>query len=161
RDYAVERVWFDRENDDDLILYLKSDTTITLGHNADNIVGAATPWQPGMHPGTIIYKINGDGLRVYRGNKYLSVPVYNREIAPPLDQIQFQYDQPFTLERFKGKVGPGEHFHHGITDRWGDEWHVLTFWDVDPQNTRNQRDDQSNDAKIIHIVLDPKTPAIA
>ncbi|MBN2584963.1 MAG: heparinase II/III family protein [Planctomycetes bacterium] len=160
-DYAVERLWYDRETDDDVILYLRSTVPIALSHNANNLVAANTPWTAGMDPGTIVYKIDGDGLRGYSGNIYQAAPAYGNPINPPLSEIQFQYSAPFTLAAFKGRLGQGDDFYRGMTDACGDEWHVLTFWDVDPENTHHERDDQTNDGKIVLVVLDPQTPCIA
>ena len=159
--YAVERLWFDRQTDDDVILYVKSTAPIALSHNASNVVDAAQPWTPGLDPGTIVYKIDGDGLRGYSGNIYHAAPANGNPINPPLDAIQFQYSAPFTLAAFKGQVGPGPDFYRGIVDSYGDEWHVLTVWDVDPVNSEDERDDQTNDGKIVLLVVDPQTPCIA
>ena len=160
-DYAVERLWFDRQNDDDVILYVKSTAPIALLHNANNVVDAAQPWTPGLDPGTIVYKIDGDGLRGYSGNIYHAAPANGNPINPPLDAIQFQYSAPFTLAGFKGQVGQGPDFYRGIVDSCGDQWHVLTLWDVDPANSEGQRDDQTNDGKVVLLVVDPQTPCIA
>ncbi|RLB65349.1 MAG: hypothetical protein DRI90_02235 [Deltaproteobacteria bacterium] len=160
-DYAVERVWFDREVDDDLILYIHADVPIILRHNESNLVGAATPWSPGLDPGTIVYRIDGDGLRGYDGNLYQAAPANGQPLDPPLDAIQSQYSVPFTMAHFKGQVGAGPDFHDGIVDEHGDEWHVLSFWDVDPENSEDERDDQTNDGKTLMVVVDPITPAIA
>jgi hypothetical protein len=160
-DYAVERLWFDREVDDDIVLYIQSDVPIVLRHNDANVVGAATPWEPGLDPGTIVTKVDGDGLRDYEGNLYHAAPANSQPIEPPLATIQSQYSEPFTLAWAKGQVGAGPDFHRGVVDDAGDEWHVLAFWDVDPENSQGERDDQTNDGKLVTVVLDPETPAIA
>lgn len=160
-DYVVERLWYDTETDDDVVIYMHADVPIAMSHNQANIVAAKTPWEPGMDPGTIVVKVDGDGLRGYDGNIYHAAPAYGNPINPPLNEIQFQYAAPFTLAAFKGQVGQGPDFHRGMLDDFGDEWHVLTFWDVDPENTSYQRDDQSNDGKIVLVVLDPQTPVIS
>ncbi|MBN1771839.1 MAG: hypothetical protein JXB32_11290 [Deltaproteobacteria bacterium] len=159
-DYVYERLWHDRETDDDVVVYLRSSVAVVLAHNADNVLGANTPWAPGLHPGHIVYRVDGDGLRGYDGNIYHAAPAYGNPIDPPLDEIQFQYERPFTLEPFQGRLGPGPDFHRGVEDEFGDEWHVLAFWDVDPQNTTGERDDQTNDGKLVPIVLDPRTPIV-
>ncbi len=159
-DYVVERLWHDRTNDDDAVIYVRGETPIVLAHNPHNVVGANTPWVPGLHQGTIVYKIDGDGLRGYDGNIYHAAPANGQPIEAPLDQIQFQYAEPFTLSDFVGRTGPGDDFHWGVVDAFGDEWHVLSFWDVDPENSAGERDDQTNDGKLVHLVVNPVTPAI-
>jgi len=160
-DYAVERVWFDREVDDDLILYVHADVPIVLRHNEDNVVGAATPWVQGLHPGTIVYKLDGDGLRGHDVNLYHAAPANGQPLEAPLSAVQSQYAVPFTLAAHKGQIGAGPDLHRGIVDEHGDEWHVLSFWDVDPENSEGERDDQTNDGKTLLLVVDPVTPAIA
>ncbi|MBW2457271.1 MAG: hypothetical protein JRI68_22375, partial [Deltaproteobacteria bacterium] len=160
-DYAVERLWFDRAVDDDLILYVHADVPIVLRHNENNVVGAATPWTAGLHPGTIVYKIDGDGLRGHDVNLYHAAPANGQPLEAPLSAIQSQYVAPFTMAPFAGQVGPGPDFHRGMQDEHGDEWHVLSCWDVDPENSDDERDDQTNDGKMLLVVVDPITPAIA
>lgn len=39
-DYAIERLWHDRKSDDDIVLYLKSESTqLDFAHNEDNLAG--------------------------------------------------------------------------------------------------------------------------
>ena len=125
-----------------------------------------TWWEPtplgrrGHTQGTSSVKVDGDSLRGYSENIYLTAPSNGIPIEAPLDAIQFEYAEPFSFEAFQ-TTGQGNDFYHGVVDELGDTWHVLTFWDVDPENSEGERDDQSNDGKIALFVVDPKTPSIA
>ena len=176
-DYVVERLWYDLTTDDDVIIYIKSNVNIALYHNSDNLLGKGYEVN-GQYPGDIWYKIDGDECGI--GQKYHSYG--STKIRDPLiyNVIQFKYAEtgPFNLAAFKGKVDidngqpeyNAEHFHYGLTDDFGDEWHILTFWDDDsatveyvdnlkPSNG-DTRDACSSDGKIVYLVLDPQTPAI-
>jgi hypothetical protein len=132
-----------------------------------------------IHPGYIIYRIDGDELRDDDRYEYTSRnvvdgvctpdPAFEDQFSDP-EILFFRYDQPFTMAPFKGIVGNNgqplyddARIHYGMLDSVGDEWHTLTFWDDDPHTNCDVdgRDDGSSDGKIIHLVLDPTTPAIS
>jgi hypothetical protein len=182
-DYVVERLWYDPVSDDDVVIYLKSTVPIALGHNADNLLGKGYPVN-GQNPGAIWYKIDGDECAI--GQKYhQNVPGATGEQGTSVmydtliyNKIQFKYSSSFTLAGFKGKVNMtngqpeynSKHFHYGLTDTCGDEWHTLTFWDDDSATALyvdnlyagngDIRDATASDGKIVQVVLDPRTPAL-
>ena len=163
-DYAIERLWYDWQNDSNVVIYLNDDVQLSLAHNAMNIIGSKTLWTQGYDEGTIVCKIDGDEFHVASGNKYLKSAAYEDPPTAPLSSFQWDFSTAFTLAGFVGETGldeTSEEFYWGSDDAYGDEWHTLTFWDADAENTTYERDDQSNDGKIVYLVVNPETPAIA
>ncbi len=168
-DYVCERLWYDTTTDDDMVIYMKSSVTVTMSHNSDNIIVISDRVQDAVNnEGDIWYRIDGD--QCVFNEKYTTFNDPQGPFNPQIYNIlQFKYSVsgPFNLSAFKGKNGDNgepeygdKHFHYGVVDTFGDEWHTLMFWDDDSSHGGGGRSGHASDGKIVYIILDPKTPAI-
>ncbi len=157
KDYVIEQLYHDDLVDDRSVFYLKSSVQIEMAHNARNIA----PDGKSTEGGWIYFKLDGDGLRTgypYGLGELGPDPMF----SPPL----FLYQSPIDLTSLRGQRGEfqgegrGTSYHMGIPDAFGDTWHVLTYWDDEGGGTKIGQENNSNDGKIVLLVLDPVTPAL-
>ena len=162
QDYVIEQLYYDSLVDDHSIVYLKSDTRITLEHNENNI----DPQGNATTEGIIRFKIDGDMLRkqtfainepynTYR--THVTVKEYNSPFS--LDSLEFESGVPVVGTVGDNGLEPtdGDYYWRGLLDSVGDEWHVLTYLDDDsPRGT----DPGCSDGKIVLLVVNPLTPCL-
>lgn len=162
--YAEEYLYFDKVVDDHKVVYIKSDTLISLRQNERNVAaqsGANSYSTVGPGFGTMMFKIDGDQKRLPEPADWsaYSVPFAFSNLNYGL------YGAPQTP--VVGTTGPtggdlteaniGTRYSRGMLDSVGDEWHILTVADDDAALAGNQ-EWRSSDGKIWYFVVNPKTP---
>ncbi len=184
-DWAVERTFHDEINADQVI-YLRSNVAIALAHNARNVTMKRDSRIP--HPlgiggldgdpatddaGDIHWKIDRDMQCHGYTTVNTSIPAY-----APL------YDEPFSFDSLTydgitpvlGAIGDNgqswggrpksspNRFAYGQLDRFGNEWHTLTYWDDDaPIYSATGVSPErlgASDGHWVYICVNPVTPII-
>lgn len=163
--YMEEYFYFDKVVHDSKVVYIKSDTLISMGHNSRNIAGKAdgsdTFSNAGTTVGVIKWKVDGDQ---YRGGQPPQWPTY----SAPLSFAQMNYGfYGASGTPVVGTTGPTggnlteanrtTRYHRGILDSVGDEWHTITVADDDIAHTSNS-EMRCSDGKVHLFVVNPKTP---
>lgn len=159
--YYEEYLYHDKTIQDRKIVYIKSDTLITMGHNSTNVAGnvqnsnlhadIGADGQDGVpnsgDEGIIRFKVDKDLWldvawpegTLYEGEDNESVHVSNvEEYTAPFAFNDLEYE---TSVPVVGTTGPhptldivndrGEYYHRGMIDSVGDEWHVIYYADDD------------------------------
>ncbi|NLF29695.1 MAG: hypothetical protein GX591_02265 [Planctomycetes bacterium] len=184
-DWAVERTFHEEENADQVI-YLRSDVVLSLAHNAHNTTLDRSGGIP--HPigiggldgnpatddaGDIHWKIDRDMQSHGYTTVGASIPAY-----APL------YDGPFSFDTLTydgvtpvlGAIGDNglawggsptntsARFAYGQLDRFGNEWHTLTYWDNDGPVFAaagvNPDRIAASDGHWVYVCVDPVTPVL-
>lgn len=168
-DYMEEYFYFDKVISDRKVVYLKARTQIVASHNERNIAGAsngADRYQS-VSPtaGTIRLKPDGDHRwelyptewTTYTGPFCLADLTYTAFGDPDLPVVGATGHSGGPLQPKNKRL----HYHRGIQDSVGDEWHTLTVADDDSAvASAGDTEYDSSDGRIFYIVINPKTPAL-
>jgi hypothetical protein len=183
-DYLEEYFYSDKLITDRKVVYIKSTTAITLSHNARNVSykGSGT-YGPvsGGNNGVIMFKIDQDlgygrcwgdasgatydTFYKFAGGAFSVSRVNNPTYTAPFTLASLTYDGSTSVV---GTTGPvpnyaipdWTHFYwRGITDSFGDEWHVLAVADYDGSFVSDS-EGKSSDGKQILLLVNPKTPCL-
>jgi hypothetical protein len=163
--YMEEYFYFDKVLDDHKVVYIKSDTLISMGHNSLNISGnpdgSDTYASAGLDVGVIRFKVDGD-QRVkmdpaswpsYSGPFNFNSLNYGHygNSGVPVVGTTGDNGLPQTLANKETR------YFRGMLDSAGNEWHTLTLTDDDRAVTNNI-EYLASDGKIWYFVVNPKTP---
>jgi hypothetical protein len=163
--YMEEYFFHDKQLDDRKVVYLRSDTKITMSHNAQNVAGRSdgkdTYELVGLDVGVIKFKVDGD-LRMEAYPHFY--PTYSEPFrfedlnygfygSPDIKVVGATGDNGLQLNQ----ENLTKYFHKGMRDSVGDEWHTLTVADDDNARTKNT-EFRCSDGKIWTFVVNPKTP---
>ncbi len=166
-DYVEEYLYHDKVISDRKIVYLKAGTKISMAHNGRNIAGPPngedTYHGVGLDIGVIKFKPDGD-------QHWELYPKEWETYSSPVSFSEMDYgiygDAETPVVGSVGSVGgpltlktKETHYHRGVTDAIGDEWHTLTVAD-DDSDYSGSSEFKSSDGKIFHFIVNPKAPAI-
>ncbi len=173
KDYAVEWMYHDK-SDDSKVIYLKDSVKIGFAVNDHNHDGEAG----------IRFKIDGDenSISYYSDNNATygaKTPLYQTPFSlserryadnnqPVVGAVNpntpgkalnnnVDYNNSVGYKGARKKYNSGR-INYGIKDDFGDEWHVLTFWE-NRDRVYDGRGDR--DIDYVLLVVNPKTPAIS
>ena len=184
-DWAVERTYHDEEIADQ-ILYMKSSVNISLAHNANNTVeidsAAKIPHVLGTtvpagapNGGEIRYKIDRDQqAHLYCGPSG-ALPPFAVAYVTPFNFDTLTYSDSAQTPVL-GKIGDNglpygrspmatkDRFCYGLRDAFGNEWHVLIYWDNDVPLCSALGVDggraEGSDGYCVPVCVNPLTPII-
>jgi hypothetical protein len=184
-DWAVEMTYHDEEIADQ-ILYVKSSVNFSLAHNANNtleidnhakiphVLGTTVP--PGApNGGEIRYKVDRDQqAHAYCGASD-KLPPFAVAYAAPFNFAALTYSDAARTPVL-GKIGDNGlpygksalattgRFCYGLRDAFGNEWHVLTYWDNDVPLCAALGVDggraEGSDGYCVPVCVNPQTPII-
>jgi hypothetical protein len=184
-DWAVEMTCHDEEVADQ-ILYVKSSVNFSLAHNANNtleidsaakiphVLGTTVP-KGAPNGGEIRYKIDRDQqAHAYCGPSG-SLPPFAVAYATPFNFDTLTYSDPGRT-RVLGMIGDNglpygnspqatkDRFCYGLRDAFGNEWHVLTYWDNDVPLCSALHVDggraEGSDGYCFPVCVNPLTPIV-
>jgi len=170
-DFAEEYYYFDKAFDDHRVVYLKDSTEITLFHNQFNTIQSRQTCQGTSR---VVGTTGPDGIENSGDEGKILFRIDRDEQAHPYmgeDSINLLYTSPFTLSELEyepgetvlGNTGSNngpygsnnarttERYQKGILDGFGDEWHVLKFWDDDTGLSCEHGREYTSDGKIIYL----------
>jgi len=155
--YQEEYWYYDKLRNDTKTVFLRSDTSITLSHNARNMVNRASASSDRQH---VLYTSGNAGQIRYEIDRIWDK---SRHWGPPQTSRKPAYTAPFTLSSagVVGVTGWSGSYWRGMTETVGtgtEEWHVLLVAD-DDEARGGGNDSSSNDGKYILLVVNPVTPA--
>lgn len=168
--YMEEYLYSDKITNDRKVVYIRSDTDITLETNdinswSDSSTGSYFPIIGASGGGVIRYKIDQD-MRHDRGwsGSYGSL-VLNPTYSGPFSLDDLTY--PDSSVPVVGTVGDNggdissktDYWWRGMLDSFGDEWHVLTVAHDDDLLTSDP-EKKAGDGKLFWLVVNPKTPGL-
>jgi hypothetical protein len=180
-DWAVERT-FHNDSLADQYLYVKSTVDFSLAHNANNtlvniyapnrLIGANgldnTP--NSGDEGILHYKIDRDQqCHAYTGTLASWLPVY----STPFRFATLTYDGTLPVLGTTGVCDSAwsgsprsntQRFYYGMNDAFGNEWHVLTYWDDDvtllTNASINVHRQGASDGHCLAVCVNPVTPVL-
>ena len=184
-DWAVEMTYHDEEIADQ-ILYVKSSVNFSLAHNANNtleidsaaklphVLGTTVP-AGAPNGGEIRYKIDRDQqAHAYCGPSG-SLPPFAVAYSAPFNFDTLTYSDPAHTPVL-GAIGDNgqpygksprattDRFCYGLRDAYGNEWHVLTYWDNDVPLCSALHVDggraEGSDGYCVPVCVNPKTPIV-
>jgi len=185
KDWAVEQSYHDMAVGDQMI-YLRSDVEISLAHNANNSLMNRDVGLPGVigvggldgvpdngDEGDIHWKIDRDMQSHGYTTVGTSIPTWAPLYAAPLCFDTLTYEGVTAVlgaigdngQAWGGSpAGTQVRFAYGQLDRFGNEWHTLTYWDDDgpvyaAAGVSAHRQGAS-DGHWVYICVDPVTPVI-
>ena len=177
-DYMEEYFYSDKLVSDRKVVYIKSDTLITLSHNQRNVarVGAMRVYgQIGVNgldgipnsgdEGKIRYRIDADMSWGPQWTNQGADASANPAYTVPLSFASMKYRDGSTVLGRTGNNGQpvsakSKHLNYGVLDSFGDQWHTLQVADDDWFSTTDT-EWRASDGKILHFVVNPKTPALS
>lgn len=170
-DYVVEDSYNDTSIFDLPTVYLKSGTSISMAHNANNIAVTGsgrlrTVVGTGANKGDIRFTFNREWSRLGWSSYGTAsqYPLYTGSFS----MTSLNTDYYGSGQDLIGSVGgngqtqtnKATFFYRAILDSVGDEWHVLRYADDDFVDYPSAEPDAtSSDGKWFNIVRDPVTPA--
>ena len=184
-DWAVEMTYHDEEVADQ-ILYVKSSVNFSLAHNANNtleidsasklphVLGTTVP-NGAPNGGEIRYKIDRDQqAHAYCGQSG-ALPPFAVAYAAPFNFDTLTYSDAARTPVL-GKIGDNglpygnspqttkARFSYGSRDAFGNEWHVLTYWDNDVPLCSALHVDggraEGSDGYCVPVCVNPLTPIV-
>ena len=184
-DWAVEMTYHDEEIADQ-ILYMKSSVSISLAHNENNtleidstsklphVLGTTVP-KGAPNAGEIRYKIDRDQQAHAYCDRSGALPSFAVAYAAPFNFDTLTYSDPARTPVL-GKIGDNglpygrspqatrDRFCCGLRDAFGNEWHVLTYWDNDVPLCSALGVDggraEGSDGYCVPVCVNPLTPII-
>jgi hypothetical protein len=184
-DWAVEMTYHDEEIADQ-ILYVKSSVNFSLAHNANNtlaidstskiarVLGTIVP-AGASNGGEIRYKIDRDQQAHAYCGPSAKLPPFAVAYAAPFNFDMLTYSDA-ARTRVLGKIGDNgvsygrsplatkDRFCYGLRDAFGNEWHVLTYWDNDVPLCAALGVDggraEGSDGYCVPVCVNPQTPII-
>lgn len=178
--YKIEQAYHSRPHHDIQTIYLKSDTQISFSHNERNI---STPGIPTSTKGRDFTVIGSDGLDGIPDSgdegliRYVFDEFWSRKFWNHLTSTSLYpaYSGAFTVgaatysDSSAVLTGVGDNggtittrgnfWYKGMTDAYGDEWHVLRFADDDAA-LLGFDDSRASDGGYHLLVVNPKTPCL-
>ena len=184
-DWAVEMTYHDEEIADQ-ILYVKSSVNFSLAHNANNtleidsasklphVLGTTVP-KDAPNGGEIRYKIDRDQQAHAYCGPGGSLPPFAVAYAAPFNFDTLTYSDAARTPVL-GKIGDNglpygnspqatkARFCYGQRDAFGNEWHVLTYWDNDVPLCSALHVDggraEGSDGYCVPVCVNPLTPIV-
>jgi len=176
--YMEEYLYHDKMVSDRKIVYIRSDTRISMTHNQFNTLAVGPNGIYGQpigkdgldnvadngDEGIIRFKVDRDLQVAHEWVEYSSklelLPAYTAPLS--FAQLTYQSGMPVVGSAGpSGTAGDSQYFWRGIQDDHGDEWHTIMVGDDDSKIMPNQKtEQQASDGKIFIFVVNPKTPAL-
>jgi len=178
KEWAIEQTYHDMAVGDQII-YLKSTVNISLDHNENNTImkrsGTSLDAIQGKSGGgEIHYKIDRDMQAHYYSSKGEKViPDWAPKYSVPFNFDTLTYDGVVKVLERTGDNGKAwgekprstlDRFAYGQKDKYGNEYHTLTYWDDDEKlyadASESSHRQGASDGHFLSICVNPVTPVI-
>jgi putative Ig domain-containing protein/dockerin type I repeat protein len=183
-DWAVERTSHDASIGDQMV-FLKSTVAMSLAHNERNALtlSCALPHVLGVNgpdgtpnsgdEGDLYWKVDRD-MQSHRYSTLAgALPTYCVKYAAPISFATLTYDGAMAVLGAVGDNGApwgtqpyntSDRFAYGQRDRFGNQWHTLTYWDDDEPLLAaagiSSGRQGASDGHCVFMCVNPVTPVI-
>ena len=183
-DWAVERTYHDASIGDQMV-FLKSTVAMSLAHNERNslTLDCALPHVLGVDgpdgvpnsgdEGDLYWKVDRDMQTHAYSTKSAALPSYCVKYAGPISFATLTYDGSMAVLGAVGDNGAAwgtqplnttDRFAYGQQDRFGNQWHTLTYWDDDEPLLAaagiSSHRQGASDGHAVFMCVNPVTPII-